>query len=60
MHNTDNIYEDYKPISDKRFAEVLKKHANHEIWHTCKNCGAEYDMRIFGYTCPICEHEIEK
>lgn len=34
--------------------EVFKIYSNHEIWHTCSNCGEEYDLRATE-RCPNCK-----
>ena len=32
---------------------------NHEIWHTCSQCGEEYDEREHWFHCPHCGHNEE-
>lgn len=27
---------------------------SHEIWHTCPDCGFEYDMHLDWFVCPNC------
>lgn len=30
---------------------------NHELWHECEHCGAEYDLRLWMGVCPECGHD---
>lgn len=39
----------------KLIKRIVKRiRLNHEIWAVCPVCGYEYDMRIWGDTCPEC------
>lgn len=32
--------------------------SNHNAWHTCTNCGEEFDRRIESNSCPKCQTKV--
>lgn len=39
---------------------MARTRLNHEIWATCPVYGCEYDLRVWGDTCPKCARETMK
>lgn len=44
------------PILSVHWGDVrLSQEFNHEVWHTCANCGEIYDARLEMGACPKCK-----
>lgn len=46
-------------VTNPGFAKETARN-NHELWHDCRYCGYEYDLRRHSGVCPNCEIAKEK